>query len=46
MGITGIPETLLVAPNGHVIWRWNAPLTQDIIQKDLMPLIERLKDAK
>jgi len=42
-GIYGAPETFLVDANGIVAWKYVGPLTDEIIQSQLLPIIQRLK---
>ncbi len=41
--VHGIPETVIVDSNGYIRYRLNAPLTQDVVDRDILPLIRKLK---
>lgn len=40
LGITGAPETLLVSPEGFIIYRYPGPLTPDVFTTFFLPLME------
>ena len=40
LGLTGVPETLFIDQKGRIIWRWNQPLTADVVSETLLPLIQ------
>jgi len=40
-GITGVPESFLINPQGMIILHIKGVLTQEIIDKDIMPLIKQ-----
>lgn len=40
-GITGVPETYLIDGNGVVRWRYVGPLTPEVAQQTLLPLLKR-----
>ncbi len=42
LGITGVPETLLIAPDGRVVFRHAGPLTDDIVQTRILPLLKEM----
>lgn len=42
-GISGVPETFLIGPGGVIRWHTAAPLTDDILNQTLLPLVEKLK---
>lgn len=42
-GIYGVPETFVVDAQGIVRMRHAGPLTPDVVQRELMPLIEELQ---
>lgn len=42
-GISGVPETFLVGPGGIIRWHTAAPLTDETINKVLLPLVQRLQ---
>lgn len=41
-GVYGVPETFLVGPDGKIRFKFAGPLNPDIIEKQLMPEIEKL----
>jgi cytochrome c biogenesis protein CcmG/thiol:disulfide interchange protein DsbE len=41
LGITGAPESFLVSPEGKIIYHLAGPLTQEIIDSDILPMIAR-----
>jgi cytochrome c biogenesis protein CcmG, thiol:disulfide interchange protein DsbE len=40
-GAYGVPETYLVDRSGVVRWRWAGPLTDDILRRELDPLLKK-----
>jgi len=42
-GIYGAPETFLVDAQGIITWKYVGPLTDEIIQQQLLPILQRLK---
>lgn len=42
-GVRGVPETFVIDKNGIIRYRINAPLTPDVIDNTLIPLIRRLQ---
>ncbi len=40
-GLTGVPETYLIDPEGIVRWRYVGALTEDAITAELQPLLHR-----
>lgn len=38
-GVTGVPESILILPGGHVVWHHRAALTHEVITHDLLPLL-------
>lgn len=41
LGISGVPETMLIGRDGTVLWKYAGPLSADIIQDDLYPVWNR-----
>ena len=37
-GVYGVPETYFVDHQGIVRWRWAGPMTEDVVQSQLLPL--------
>lgn len=42
LGISGVPESFLVNAQGEIIWQLSAPLTEEIIQRELLPAWKKL----
>lgn len=42
-GVYGVPETFLIDRNGVIRWKYTGPLTPELVQNKLLPLIESLK---
>ncbi|MEQ8349459.1 MAG: DsbE family thiol:disulfide interchange protein [Sneathiellaceae bacterium] len=42
-GVYGVPETYIVAPDGRIAYRHAGPLTQDLVFKQIFPLLSRLR---
>ncbi len=40
-GVYGVPETFVVGPQGTILHKHVGPLTPELIQTDLMPVIEK-----
>jgi cytochrome c biogenesis protein CcmG/thiol:disulfide interchange protein DsbE len=40
-GVYGVPETYLVDRTGVIRWRWAGPLTAELLENDLQPLLRR-----
>ena len=40
-GVFGVPETYLVDREGIIRWRWAGPITDELLQRDLTPLLRR-----
>ena len=40
-GAYGVPETYLVDRSGIVRWRWAGPLTDDLLKRELDPLLKK-----
>ena len=40
-GVYGVPETYLIDREGLIRWRWAGPLTEEILARDLEPLLRR-----
>ncbi len=46
LGITGAPETLVVDKKGIIRWHHEGALDWDILNKELLPLVEKLKEEE
>ncbi len=46
LGITGAPETLVVDKKGIIRWHHEGALNWDILNKELLPLVEKLKEEE
>ncbi len=42
-GLYGLPETFVIDRNGVIRFRWAGPLTADIVNQNILPLIKRLE---
>ncbi|GBR53220.1 cytochrome c biogenesis thiol:disulfide interchange protein DsbE [Neokomagataea thailandica NBRC 106555] len=42
-GVTGVPETFLVAPGGRILWHNASGLTPDIFDADIRPLLAAIQ---
>jgi cytochrome c biogenesis protein CcmG/thiol:disulfide interchange protein DsbE len=42
-GVTGVPETFVIAPDGRVAYKQVGPVTQQVLDETILPLIERLR---
>lgn len=40
-GVTGVPETYLIDPQGVVRWRYVGPLSAEAVTAELQPLLRR-----
>lgn len=40
-GVYGVPETYLVDRQGIIRWRWPGPITTEVLEQDLRPLLRR-----
>jgi len=40
-GVYGVPETYLIDRRGIIRWRWAGPLTEDMVSRELEPLLRR-----
>ncbi len=45
-GVTGAPETFIIDQKGYIRWRHVGPMTQEIWDKDLWPMILKIKEEK
>jgi len=44
-GVYGVPETYVVDATGHIRYRHVGPLSADNVQREILPLIERITGA-
>ena len=42
-GIGGVPETFVIDKQGNVVWRWQGPLNDAVVNNKLLPLLESLE---
>lgn len=42
-GVYGVPETYVIAPDGTIAYRHVGPITQEILQDTLLPIVQDLK---
>ena len=40
-GLYGVPETYLIDKTGLIRWRWAGPITEEVLGRDLEPLLRR-----
>jgi cytochrome c biogenesis protein CcmG/thiol:disulfide interchange protein DsbE len=40
-GVYGVPETYLLDRQGIIRWRYAGPITQDVLEQDIRPLLRR-----
>jgi cytochrome c biogenesis protein CcmG/thiol:disulfide interchange protein DsbE len=40
-GLYGVPETYLVDKDGIIRWRWAGPVTDEVLDNQLRPLLRR-----
>jgi cytochrome c biogenesis protein CcmG/thiol:disulfide interchange protein DsbE len=40
-GLYGVPETYLLDRDGVIRWRWAGPITPEVLEQDLTPLLRR-----
>ncbi len=43
-GVYGVPETFVVDREGRVRFRWPGPLTPQLVEETILPLVARLRD--
>ncbi len=44
-GVYGVPETFVIDKKGFIRYKHVGPVTDDILKKKILPLIEKLKPA-
>ena len=42
-GVYGVPESYVIAPDGTIAYRHVGPITQEILQDTLLPIVRDLK---
>jgi cytochrome c biogenesis protein CcmG/thiol:disulfide interchange protein DsbE len=40
-GVYGVPETYFIDKKGYVRWRWAGALTDDVVQQQVRPLLQK-----
>jgi cytochrome c biogenesis protein CcmG, thiol:disulfide interchange protein DsbE len=45
LGLTGVPETFVIGRDGVIAWHYKSNLTDDIVEKTILPIIDRLQHA-
>ncbi len=45
LALTGVPETFILDRNGKIAFHYKTALTDEVIQKTILPLVEKLKNA-
>lgn len=43
-GITGAPETFIIDRNGRIRYKYAGPITQQIWERDLLPIVRKLRN--
>lgn len=43
-GVTGVPETFVIDGNGKILLRYPGPITQDVLEQRLLPLLGTTAD--
>lgn len=43
LGVYGVPETFVIAPDGTIAYRHVGPITRAILQETLLPIVRELK---
>ena len=46
LGVTGVPETYVVDKHQTIVFHHAGPLTRDIINNDILPLVKKLNNEK
>ena len=41
-GITGVPETFILDQKGRIVWRFQGPLQPRELEREVLPILERL----
>jgi cytochrome c biogenesis protein CcmG/thiol:disulfide interchange protein DsbE len=44
-GVYGVPESFLIDKKGIIRWKHVGPLTAEVLEKHLLPLVEKLNHA-
>ena len=42
-GVYGVPETFVVAPDAHIAFKQIGPITPQVLERDILPLLARLR---
>ena len=45
-GVAGAPETFLVDGQGIVRWKYTGPLTEQVVQEQLLPVLAKVEQAR
>lgn len=43
LALTGVPETFVVDKNGIIAYQTDSPITQQLLDEEIIPLVERLQ---
>lgn len=43
-GVYGVPESYLIDAEGRIQWKYVGPLTQTVVERDLLPLVRKLRE--
>ena len=44
LGLSGVPETFIIDKNGVIAFHYKSVLTDDMLEKNILPLIEKLQN--
>lgn len=44
-GVYGVPETFLIDPSGKIIFKHTGPLTEEVMNKKILPLIKKTNQS-
>lgn len=42
-GVYGVPETFVISKDGTIAYRHIGPITREVVQKTILPMVERLR---
>lgn len=46
LALTGIPETFILGPTGTIFYHHQAPVTQELVDKVIVPLVEKITSGE
>lgn len=44
LGVSGAPETFVLGPDGRILYHWAGPLTSDIVEQYINPIVKRYEN--